>query len=138
MLPLLCSKIAVHRHHSMRIECSGSFVKVRERSRASWSSDRDRPTIRLLLFRRPSDEDPTVPMSRDANRSMKITIATHTGAHVDPRGPLPRGRTLCASCASPGPPTALPRGLSAASHPCGGLARHVSFRRWARLPHQHL
>ena len=64
--------------------------------------------------------------------------------HGCPRGPawsrglLPRGRALCASCTSRGPPTALPHGLSTASHPCGGPARHVSARCWARLPHQHL
>ena len=77
MIKISYSKIVLHRHRSMRIERSGSFTKVRERSRASWPSDRDRPTIRLLLFRRPFDEDPTMPMSRDANRSMKITIAIH-------------------------------------------------------------
>ena len=54
------------------------------------------------------------------------------------RGPLPRGRALCASCASRGPPRALPRGLSAASHSCSGLARHVLARRSSRSPCQHL
>ena len=54
------------------------------------------------------------------------------------RGPLPRGRTLCASCARRGPPTALPRGLSAAWHPCGGPARHVSARQSSRSSRQHL
>ena len=53
-------------------------------------------------------------------------------------GPLPRGRALCASCAPRGPPTALPRGLSAESHPCGGPARHVSARWSSRSPCQHL
>ena len=54
------------------------------------------------------------------------------------RGPLPRGCALCAFCAPRGPPTALPRGLSAASQPCGGPVRHVSARRSSRSPRQHL
>ena len=45
---------------------------------------------------------------------------------ADTRGLLPRVRTLCASCASSGLPVALPRGLSATSHPRGGPACHVS------------
>ena len=56
-------------------------------------------------------------------------VAPHTGIRVDPRGPRglpPRVRALCASCASRGPPAALPRGLRAASHQRGGPARHVS------------
>ena len=46
---------------------------------------------------------------------------------VDPRGLLPRVYALCATCASRGPPAALPRGLSAALHPRGGPACHISL-----------
>ena len=53
-------------------------------------------------------------------------VAPHTGVRVDPCRhvwPLPCVRPTCALC---GPPAALPRGLSAASHPRGGPAHHVS------------
>ena len=62
--------------------------------------------------------------------------APHGRLHgpVDTRGLLPRVRVLCAICASRGPHAALPRGLSAASHPRGGPARHVSARLPARSP----
>ena len=53
-------------------------------------------------------------------------VAPHTGVRVDPRGLLPHVRALCATCASSGPPTALPRSLNATSHPRGGPTRHVS------------
>ena len=68
----------------------------------------------------------------------------HGAPHGRPRGPawsrghLPRVRALKATCAPHGPPVALPRGLSAASHPCGGPARHVSARRRTRSPRQHM
>ena len=54
-------------------------------------------------------------------------VAPHTGGHVDPRGLLPRVCALCATCASRGPPAALPRGLTATSHQRDGPARHVSL-----------
>ena len=70
-----------------------------------------------------------------------VHVAPHTGAHVDLRGcvatcqvPAPPVRHL----ATRGPPVALPRGLSAASHQRGGPARHVSARQHSRSPHHHL
>ena len=70
-----------------------------------------------------------------------VHVAPHTGAHVDLRGrvatchvPAPPVRHL----ATRGPPVALPRGLSAASHPRSGPARHVSVRQHFRSPHHHL
>ena len=47
---------------------------------------------------------------------------------VDTRGLLPCVCALCATCASRGPPAAQTRGLSAASHPLGGPAHHISSR----------
>ena len=44
----------------------------------------------------------------------------------------------CTSCAPRGPRAALPRGLRAASYPCGGPAHHVSARRLPHSPRQHL
>ena len=51
---------------------------------------------------------------------------------VDTRGLLPRVRALCASCDPRGPPAALPRGLSAVSHPHGSPVHHISS------PHHHV
>ena len=51
---------------------------------------------------------------------------TLTSVRVDTRGLLPCVRALCATSASRGPSVALPRGLSATSHPRGGPTCHVS------------
>ena len=85
-----------------------------------------------------SYQGPTMPVGPPYANLPRGAPHGHPRGPAWSRGPLPRGRSLCAFCAPRGPPTALPRGLSAASHPCGGPARHVSFCRWACSPRQHL
>ena len=69
---------------------------------------------------------------------------TRGAPHGRPRGAMCRVAT-CHIAAPPvchlatrGPPVALPRGLSASSHPLGGPARHVSARQLSRSPRQRL
>ena len=71
--------------------------------------------------------------------------STRGAPHGCPRGPawsrghLPRARAPpVRHLATRGPPMALPRGLSASSHPRGGPARHVSARQHSHSPRHHL
>ena len=73
------------------------------------------------------------------------SISSTRGApHGRPRGAMGRVAT-CHVAAPPvrhlatrGPPVALPRGLSASSHPLGGPVHHVSARQLSRSPRQGL
>ena len=63
---------------AMQIQPSRCVDKVRERSGASWPSDRDHPAITSMLFRRPFDEDRTVqriPRMAKVRRRSQIIVA---------------------------------------------------------------
>ena len=114
-------------------EHSPTRKKKRRRSRLKCGG-----AVRICVTAPMNSPVPTNPWA--LHLPTNLARGAHTGAHVDPRCrvALRHVAARCASCASRGPPAALPRGLRAASHPRGGPARHVSARRLPRSPRQHL
>ena len=106
-------------HVSCTEETSGSIVPHGER-KAKPSLYKVGQFKAIVLPPLYSNQGPLT--HRPFTRQPPHHMAPLTGVRVDLRGLLPRVRT---TCASRGPCAALPRGLSATSHP-----------RWSHAPHQ--